>query len=96
MNWVDLLGYAASATVLATFCMTTMLHLRLLAIGSNVLFVCFGALAHIYPVLLLHLALLPVNLARLIQIRRRVSAYRVLSRMSSGLPSWRRAAGSLR
>jgi len=96
MSWIDLLGYAASATVLATFCMTTMLHLRLLAIGSNVLFVCFGALAHIYPVLLLHLVLLPVNLARLMQIRRRVSAYRALSRMRPELPLWRRAAGSLR
>lgn len=73
--------------------MTTMLHLRLLAIGSNVLFVCFGALAHIYPVLLLHLVLLPVNLARLMQIRRRVNAYRLLSRMRSELPLWRGAAG---
>jgi hypothetical protein len=61
MSWVDVIGYAASVTVLATFCMTTMFHLRLLAIGSNILFICFGALAHIYPVLLLHIILLPVN-----------------------------------
>jgi hypothetical protein len=72
MSWVDVIGYAASVTVLATFCMTTMFHLRLLAIGSNILFICFGALAHIHPVLLLHIILLPINLAHLIQIRRRL------------------------
>lgn len=69
MSWTDLIGYAASATVLATFCMTTMLHLRLLAIASNLLFMCFGALAHVYPVLLLHMALLPINLLRLLKER---------------------------
>ena len=78
MSWVDLIGYAASVTVLATFCVTRMFHLRLLAIGSNVLFICFGALAHIHPVLLLHLALLPINVARLIQIKRRLNAFRGL------------------
>lgn len=87
MSWVDVIGYAASVTVLATFCMTTMFHLRLLAIGSNILFICFGALAHIHPVLLLHIILLPVNVARVIEIRRRVNAYRVLGRTSSRLPT---------
>jgi CRP/FNR family transcriptional regulator, cyclic AMP receptor protein len=72
MSWVDILGYAASAAVLATFCMNTMLPLRLIAISSNVLFITFGAVAGIYPVLLLHAILLPVNLVRLVQIRRLV------------------------
>jgi hypothetical protein len=68
MSRVDVLGYAASATVLATFCMTRMIYLRLLAIVSNALFICFGALAHIHPVLMLHLVLLPINVARLMEI----------------------------
>ncbi len=83
MSWTDLLGYAASAMVLATFCMSSMLYLRVVAIGSNVLFILFGSEAHIYPVLVLHLVLLPVNLARLMQIRGRVNAYRALRRMRS-------------
>ena len=70
MTWIDLLGYAASASVLLTFCMSTMVTLRVAAICSNVLFAAFGALAHIYPVLMLHLVLLPVNVSRLIQILR--------------------------
>jgi hypothetical protein len=51
------------------------------AIGSNVLFILFGLAAHIHPVLLLHVVLLPVNVARLIQIRGRIDAYRALRRM---------------
>lgn len=70
MRWIDFLGYAASVSVLATFCMSTMVPLRIIAICSNVLFIAFGALAHIYPVLVLHVVLLPVNVTRLIQILR--------------------------
>ena len=65
MNWIDLIGYIASASVLATFCMSTMVPLRSVAICSNILFATFGALAHVYPVLALHLVLFPVNCARL-------------------------------
>jgi CRP-like cAMP-binding protein len=70
--WIDMLGWAASAAVLATFCMNTMMPLRVLAIISNVLFCAFGAVAHIFPVLILHAILLPVNVVRLVQIRRLV------------------------
>jgi CRP/FNR family cyclic AMP-dependent transcriptional regulator len=68
--WINILGYIASASVLAAFCMSTMIPLRIAALGSNVLFAAFGALAHIYPVMILHLVLLPVNTIRLVQIRR--------------------------
>jgi CRP/FNR family transcriptional regulator, cyclic AMP receptor protein len=68
MSWIDLLGYAASASVLITFCMSTMVPLRTVAICSNVLFASYGAFAHIYPVLILHTVLLPVNAVRLYQI----------------------------
>jgi len=61
----DVLGYAASIAVLATFTVRNMLPLRMLAILSNVLFILYGYEAHIHPVLLLHLALLPINLVRL-------------------------------
>lgn len=67
---VDLLGYAASAAVLATFCMSTMIPLRILGLISNVLFCSYGYLDHLYPVLILHGILFPVNLWRLMQFRR--------------------------
>jgi len=76
MNWLNFLGYAASATVFVTFCMKTMIPLRMLAIASNVLFCAYGYLDHIYPVLILHLALLPINTIRLIQIQRLIREIR--------------------
>ena len=61
----DLLGYAASLAVLATFYMKTMGSLRTAAIVSNILFVAYGYSEHILPVLYLHLVLLPINTMRL-------------------------------
>lgn len=72
LPWVDLLGYAASLLVLATFCMNTMLPLRAIAIGSNILFILFGYFASIYPVMIFHIILFPVNVVRLLQIYRLV------------------------
>lgn len=66
----NLLGYAASCAVLATFLMQTMVPLRLVAILSNFLFLSYGYVQHIYPVLFLHAVLLPINLWRLLTIQR--------------------------
>ena len=84
MTWIDFLGYAASASVLVTFCMSTMVPLRAVAICSNVLFASYGAFAHIYPVLILHTILLPVNSVRLYQILNLIKRVRAaeLSEMS--------------
>jgi hypothetical protein len=69
MHGTDCLGFIASAAVLASFCMTTIVPLRTFALASNVLFICYGILGHIYPVLLLHLILLPINLVKLQRIQ---------------------------
>ena len=61
----DALGYAAALAVLTSFLMQSMVPLRLIAILSNLLFLSYGYVAHIRPVLLLHSALLPINVARL-------------------------------
>src|ERR1700712_3036669 len=61
----SLVGYAASGAVLGTFLMRGMVPLRILAILSNFLFAIYGYAEHIYPVLYLHIALLPINAHRL-------------------------------
>ena len=76
MHWITLLGYAASAAVLATFCMSTMIPLRVLGLISNVLFVAYGYADELYPVLLLHAILLPLNALRLAQFYRLVREMR--------------------
>ena len=65
MRWLDLLGFAAALAVLAGFCMNSIRPLRRLALASNVLFVLYGLLAHIYPVFVLHMILMPINLVKL-------------------------------
>lgn len=62
---IDLIGYFASALVLATFCMRDMVALRCVAIASNLAFIAYGGLVDLGPVLILHLLLLPVNVLRL-------------------------------
>ena len=71
---VEVLGYAASAAVLATFCMSTMIPLRILALVSNVLFIAYGFVDHLYPVFVLHAILFPVNALRLVQFQRSVQS----------------------
>lgn len=74
---MDVLGYAASCAVLATFLMRTMTPLRLIAILSNILFLSYGYLQEIYPVFFLHVVLLPINAWRLfaLQLGPRVSPF---------------------
>lgn len=102
MTWVDILGYAASAAVLATFCMSTMISLRILALGSNVLFMAYGYVDHLYPVFILHAVLFPVNALRLVQFQRLVrdirDAHREDLSIQSLLPFMKRrkcAAGEI-
>jgi hypothetical protein len=65
---LDAVGYFASLLVFCTFYMKTMLPLRVVAIASNVAFMAYGLLGGIYPVLVLHAILFPLNCLRLHQI----------------------------
>jgi CRP/FNR family cyclic AMP-dependent transcriptional regulator len=69
VDLLDLLGFAAAAAVLAGFCMNSIRHLRLAALASNVLFVIYGLFAHVYPVVILHIILVPINLQKLHRIK---------------------------
>lgn len=69
IGWVEGIGYLASLLVFCTFYMKTMIPLRCVAIASNVVFMTYGLTGRIYPVLLLHAILLPLNLFRLRQVR---------------------------
>lgn len=64
VDWVEIAGYAASLLVFLTFWMKTLIPLRLIAIASNVVFIVYGYGAGVMPVLVLHSALLPLNLLR--------------------------------
>jgi len=70
---IELSGYLAAALVFLTFYMKTMLPLRYIAIGSNVLFIVYAALEQINPVLILHCVLLPLNIYRVVQLKKLIS-----------------------
>ena len=65
LGLIDALGYAASGLTLATFAQRAMLPMRIMAIGANFCFIAYGAMGRFMPVLVLHIILLPINLARL-------------------------------
>ena len=68
MTLIEAIGYLASALVLLTFCMSTMLSLRAVAICSNLAFISYGFGAALYPVLILHVVLLPLNIVLLVRM----------------------------
>ena len=84
MSFVDIVGYAAALAVLGSFCMSTIVPLRILAVVSNVLFGLYGVLAGLYPVFFLHSILLPINLFKLAS-RRSISQAKRLSRWAAPL-----------
>lgn len=61
---VDLAGYLAAAATLVAFAQREILPMRAAALGANLFFIAYGALGPFYPVLLLHLVLLPLNAKR--------------------------------
>ncbi len=63
-DWIELAGYAASALVFLSFYMKTLISLRLIAIAASVVFILYALATDLLPVLLLHGALLPLNLYR--------------------------------
>ena len=66
----DALGYVAAGLVFATFCAQRMALLRALAIASNVAFIGYGFLDALWPILILHSAMLPINIRRYRQLLR--------------------------
>ena len=71
MTPIDLFGLAAALLVFATFCARTMHKLRLLAIASNVAFILYALPEGLWPILILHGALLPMNLWQYAQVWQR-------------------------
>src|SRR5262245_49201920 len=80
-------AWVAALLVFAAFFMKTMVPLRLVAIASNVAFIAYallglrsGIFGRVYPILVLHAALLPLNVIRLRQIRKLIDAVNEASR----------------
>ena len=73
MNAWNAVGFLAAGLVITAFCMKDILHLRIVAVASNVAFLAYGVAFGLTPVRLLHFVLLPINLVRLWQFGGRVA-----------------------
>jgi len=70
MDLGELFGYLASLLVFIAFYMRRMLPLRIVAIASNLAFISYAWIDGLTPILLLHGALLPLNVLRLFELQR--------------------------
>ncbi|WP_138465502.1 cyclic nucleotide-binding domain-containing protein [Poseidonocella sp. HB161398] len=74
---IELIGWAASLATIASYGMKTMIPLRILAICSSLLFLAYGLVQQVWPMVFMEAVLLPFNLWRLAEIlilRRRLLA----------------------
>jgi hypothetical protein len=74
-------AWVAALLVFSSFFMKTMIPLRVVAITSNVAFATYallglkyGLFGRVYPILVLHSSLLPLNVLRLRQVKRLINA----------------------
>lgn len=72
-----LAGFIAAGLVFSTFCMKTMLPLRTVAVASNIAFLAYSIPLQMWPIAILHGALLPLNILRLLQIREMIRKLQV-------------------
>lgn len=87
LSFIDVVGWLAAGLTLATALMRTMIPLRVLAASSNVMMIGYAAFVGAYPTLAVHSLLLPLNLYRLMQMRRLVRDIS-LAAANSISPDW--------
>lgn len=78
-NWVEGIGYLGALTTLGTYSMKRMIPLRIIGICANCLFISYGLLEPVYPQLLLHGILLPLNALRLREMLQLISQVKTAS-----------------
>lgn len=66
----DILGWAAAGLTLLAFSCNNLLRLRYTALAANAAFIAYGVTAQLWPVVVLHTVLVPINSWRLWQARR--------------------------
>lgn len=69
LSFLDIVGYFNASLGVAMLAMHTMIPLRITGIAHNIVSIIFGFFTGIYPMLVQHSILLPVNLVRLFQMR---------------------------
>ncbi|MFO8088188.1 MAG: hypothetical protein R6T91_10385 [Bacteroidales bacterium] len=69
MNWLEWIGYLASALILVSMLMNSIVKLRIINLAGSILFTAYGFLIEAYPVAFMNFAIVIVNIYYLIRIR---------------------------
>lgn len=85
MHWIDVLGYFGASLTLCVYSMRRMIPLRIVGICANCTFIAFGFLAAVYPQMVLHGLLLPINIFRLYEMLRIISKVKAASRTDQNM-----------
>lgn len=84
-HWVELVGYLAAVLMFSTFYMRKMIPLRAVGASANLVFVAYTLASYFYlgrgiwPLFILHAALFPLNITRMIQMMNLVKKVREAS-----------------
>jgi len=88
---MQFVAWVAAIMVFLSFFMKTIVPLRTIAIGSNIVFIAYallglhyGVFDKVLPIFVLHLLLLPLNILRLRQVKQTM---REVKRLANGRPS---------
>ncbi|MEQ1901407.1 MAG: cyclic nucleotide-binding domain-containing protein [Devosia sp.] len=69
-HWFEMVGYGGTAMTIASYSMRTIIPLRIAGIASSVFFIAYGAIISSWPVLMMEMIILPLNVVRLTQLLR--------------------------
>jgi hypothetical protein len=86
MSWLEAFGCLGGLLVFGSFYLKTMIRMRLVAIASNLIFVAYGLMGNLVPILLLHLLLLPLNIWRLLEIKQLIRKVRASEQTGTAAP----------
>lgn len=89
INLAEITGYVASALLLATFSVRTMIPLRILGIASSVAFWIYAVLNGLLPIVVLHTILLPINVYRFFEMQRLTREMRDAAENANGFAAFR-------
>jgi len=85
MFWIEVVGYIGALLTFATYSMKRMIPLRIIGILSNIFFAAYGFLAPVYPQLVLHIVLLPLNVVRLREMLQLIDKVKAASQGDLGM-----------
>lgn len=82
-----ILGFIGAGLMVASYLMKSMLPLRLVALAANVFLVAYATIGGSWPTVALYVAMIPINLKKVYEIRRLVEAVRQ-ARADTPLADW--------